>query len=93
MRDRRTFEIRAEATRRLAADGSAMRLEELATIIHISVFALVRWACQGKRGHHLDAMRVKGGDWFSSWAAVERFRDATGKGKRLSELLTKVLGS
>lgn len=64
---------------RLAADGQAIRLEDLAQQSGVSLPALLRWVHRGKRGVRLDAIRC-GDDWFSSWQALQRFRDATGKG-------------
>lgn len=91
MHDYRSKEDRGHATRRLAADGASLRLEEVAQLLGVSSNAMERWVCFGKRGVHLDAVRA-GGNWFTSWAAVERFRDGTGRGKRLGELLKRVLG-
>lgn len=77
------------ATKRLGRDGAAMRLEELAALLGLPATVLVRWAVRGKRGAKLDAVRC-GGEWFSSWKAVERFRQATGKGERAGELVKRV---
>lgn len=75
--------------KRLATDGAAVRIEELAELLGTSVHALIRWAVKGKRGVRLDAIR-SGDSWFSSWAAITRFRQATGKGERRAELLERV---
>lgn len=77
MKDTRTKIERSQAVKRLGADGPTLRIEELAALIGVSFQALRRWACIGKQGRRLDALRI-GADWFSSWPAIERFREAGG---------------
>jgi hypothetical protein len=74
MRDNRTKRQRAKAALRIGQDRPN-RLEDVAALVGVSLMALIRWVCLGKRGVFLDAVR-DGECWFSSVAAVERFRDA-----------------
>lgn len=73
MIDTRTNREKRQAARRLSRDGATIRLEEVAALARVSVKALLRWACFGKRGVKLDAVCCSG-EWFSSVEAVERFK-------------------
>lgn len=78
MRDRRTKKQRTEATKRLEADGVAVKIDDLAAVASISRNALTRWVMEGKRGVHLDGYRdEQTGDLFTSYEALVRFQTVT----------------
>jgi hypothetical protein len=44
---------------------------------HVGIKTLLRWIVGGKAGVRLEAARIKG-QWFTSYAAAQRFKAATG---------------
>lgn len=62
------------AVNRLKCDGELIALSDLRFAAGASPDALRRWAIQGVRGVHLDAVHNPEKGWLSSWAALKRFQ-------------------
>jgi hypothetical protein len=65
---------RARAALRLAHDGALVSVAELVRVAgQVRGAVLIRWIKEGKSGIFLDGIK-RGSEWYSSRAAVERFR-------------------